>query len=63
MTVKKAVERIRELERAEEWMQLVHTNEEDECSFGRPNDGYFKPIVIDLICREYMRLKNCEVQE
>ena len=63
MTVKKALERITELKRAEEWMELVHTNEDSKCSFGKPNDEYFRPIVKDLIRHEYWRLQECEVQE
>ena len=63
MTVKKALERITLLKNTEEWIQLVHTNGEDKCSFGRPNDKYFIPIVTDLIRHEYQRLEECEVQE
>lgn len=63
MTVKKALERITELKRAEEWMTLVHIDEDAKCSFGKPNDKYFRPIVIDLIRHEYCRLQECEVQE
>lgn len=63
MTVKKAIERIRILRQAEEWLQVTHTNEEAKCSFGKPNDEYFKPIVLDLIRHEYWRLEECEVKE
>ena len=63
MTVKKVLERITELKKAEEWMKLVHTNEDAQCSFGRPNDEYFRPVVTDLIRHEYWRLQECEVQE
>ena len=63
MTVKKALERITELKRAEEWMELIHTNEDANCSFGQPNDEDFRHIVTDLIRHEYWRLQECEVQE
>ena len=58
MTVKKVIERMQDLEQLEDWLNKVHTDKDTECSFGKPNDNYFRPFALDLIRYERWRLQE-----
>ena len=61
MTVKKVTERIIELKRLEEWIEQVYTNDDTQCSWGKPNDDYWRPLAIGIIVKERFRLEELEV--
>jgi len=61
LTVKKVMERMQNLKKLEEWLTKVHTDDDTECSFGKPNDNYFRPLALDLARYEYWRLQDLEV--
>ena len=61
MTVKKVTERIIELKRLEEWIEQAHTDINTQCSWGKPNDEYWRPLAIGVIAKERWRLEELEV--
>lgn len=63
MTVEKIIERIQELKRLEEWVDKVHTDDDTQFSWGKPNDDYWRPLAHDLVIRERWRLEELEVPE
>lgn len=61
MTVQKVAERIQELKRLEEWVDQAHTDDNTQCSWGKPNDDYWRPLALALAVKERWRLEELEV--